>query len=116
MGTIKGDTIFKTLYSASDLLLHPSRLESFGLIPLESLACGLPILINKNTGTNDLIMSDHMGYALENEIESNFEFLLNWFTKNCLINNQELLHNTIKQNFSYSCIGEKYKNLIKKIL
>ena len=116
LGTIKGDTIFKTLYSASDLLLHPSRLESFGLIPLESLACGLPILINENTGTNDLIMSNHMGYVLENEIESNFESLLNWFTKNCLINNQELLHNTIKNNFSYSCIGEEYKNLIKKIL
>ena len=116
LGTIKGDSIFRNLYSASDLLLHPSRLESFGLIPLESLACGLPILINKNTGTNDLIISEHMGYALEDEIESNFESFLNWFNKNCLINKQKLLHNTIKENFSYSCIGKKYENLIKKIL
>lgn len=116
LGTIKNDSTLRILYSASDLLLHPSRLESFGQIPLESLSCGLPILINKNTGTNDLIISSHMGYALENEKESNFESLLNWFNKNCLINNQKLLHNTIKENFSYSYIGKKYEDLIKKIV
>jgi len=116
LGTIKSLSTFKTLYSASDLLLHPSRLESFGLIPLESLACGLPILINKNTGTSDLILSDQMGYALENEINSNFDLMLSWFNKNVLLNNQNLLHNNIKKKFSYSFIGNQYKNLINKII
>jgi glycosyltransferase involved in cell wall biosynthesis len=116
LGTINNLSTFKTLYSASDLLLHPSRLESFGLIPLEALACGLPILINKKTGTNDLILSDKMGYCLENEIDSNFDLILSWFNKNCLVNNQNLLHKNIKENFSYSVIGDKYKNLLDKIV
>lgn len=116
LGTIKDKSFFKDLYSASDLLLHPSRLENFGLIPLEALSCGLPILINKNTGTNDLILSDQMGHILEDEKISNFETIINWFNKNCLINNQKNLHNKIKENFSYTIIGKKYEDLIKKIL
>ena len=95
--------------------MNPSRLESFGQIALEALACGLPILINKNTGTNDLILSDKMGYALENGADSNFNSLLKWFNENCLSNNQYLLHNKVKEKFSYAVVASKYKDLINKI-
>jgi glycosyltransferase involved in cell wall biosynthesis len=115
LGSIKKPSELKRIYSASDLLINPSRLESFGQIALEALACGLPILINKNTGTNDLILCDEMGYVLENESDSNFGTLLEWFNKNCLANNQKLLHKKIKENFSYDVIATKYKSLIDEI-
>ena len=115
LGSIKKPSELKKIYSASDLLLNPSRLESFGQIALEALACGLPILINKNTGTNDLILCEEMGYVLENESNSNFDPLFEWFNKNCLSNNQNLLHRKIKENFSYDIIATKYKDLINKI-
>ena len=115
LGSIKKPSELKRIYSASDLLINPSRLESFGQIALEALACGLPILINKNTGTNDLILCDEMGYVLENELDSNFGTLLEWFNKNCLANNQKLLHRKIKENFSYDVVATKYKSLIDEI-
>ena len=115
LGSIKKPSELKRIYSASDLLINPSRLESFGQIALEALACGLPILINKNTGTNDLILCDEMGYVLENESDSNFGTLLDWFNKNCLANNQKLLHRKIKENFSYDVVATKYKSLIDEI-
>ena len=115
LGSIKKPSELKRIYSASDLLINPSRLESFGQIALEALACGLPILINKNTGTNDLILCDEMGYVLENESDSNFGTLLEWFNKNCLANNQKLLHRKIKENFSYDVVATKYKSLIDEI-
>ena len=115
LGSIKKPSELKRIYSASDLLINPSRLESFGQIALEALACGLPILINKNTGTNDLILCDEMGYVLENELDSNFGTLLEWFNKNCLANNQKLLHRKIKENFSYEIIATKYKSLLNEI-
>lgn len=115
LGIIKKPSELRRIYSASDLLINPSRLESFGQIALEALACGLPILINKNTGTNDLILCDEMGYVLENESESNFDALLEWFNKNCLTNNQELLHGKIKENFCDDVIAAKYKSLLDKI-
>ena len=115
LGSIKKPSELKRIYSASDLLMNPSRLESFGQIALEALACGLPILINKNTGTNDLILCDEMGYVLENESDSNFGTLLEWFNKNCLANNQKLLNRKIKENSAYDVIATKYKSLIDEI-
>ena len=41
--------------------------------------------------------------------------MLKWFNKNCLSNNQNLLHNKVKEKFSYDIIMDKYKNLINKI-
>ena len=115
LGNINDQTKLRTIYSGSNLLLNPSRLESFGQIALEALACGLPILINQNTGTNDLILSDEMGYSLENEISSNFNSLLEWFNQNCINNNQDFIHNKIKENFSYSKIANEYKKLVNEI-
>ena len=116
LGSVNNQTKLRTIYSGSNLLLNPSRLESFGQIALEALACGLPILINKDTGTNDLILNDKMGYALENEMNSDFNSFLKWFNENCLFDNQNLLHNKIKENFSYDHIGKMYKKLINEIL
>jgi len=116
LGSVNNQTKLRTIYSGSNLLLNPSRLESFGQIALEALACGLPILINKDTGTNDLILNDKMGYALENEMNSDFNSFLKWFNENCLFDNQNLLHNKIKENFSYYHIGKMYKKLINEIL
>jgi len=116
LGSIDTQNELRRLYSASNLLLNPSRLESFGQVALEALSCGLPILINKNTGTNDLILCDKMGYILENELDSNFNSLLSWFNKNCLNDNQDLLHSKIKEHFSYNVISDKYAELINKII
>ena len=115
LGSINNPNKLREVYSGSNLLLNPSRLESFGQIALEALACGLPVLINKNTGTGDLILCDEMGYTLEDEINSNFDHLLKWFNKYCLNSNQDFIHNHIKGNFSYSHVADKYKELISKI-
>lgn len=115
LGEINNPSELRKIYSASNLLLNPSRLESFGQVALEALACGLPILVNKGTGTNDLILSDEMGYILENEISSNFNSLLEWFNKNCLNNNQDLLHQKIKEYFSYDVIAKSYIKVLNKI-
>ena len=56
-----------------------------------------------------------MGYSLENEMSSNFNSLLEWFNQNCINNNQDFIHNKIKENFSYSKIANEYKELVNKI-
>jgi glycosyltransferase involved in cell wall biosynthesis len=50
-------------YSAADLLLFPSRYESFGFTPLEAMACGVPVVATK-TGIFEDLQDDRAGVVL----------------------------------------------------
>jgi len=41
--------IMPEIYNLGDFLINPSATESFGLVPLEAMACGIPCILN-NTG------------------------------------------------------------------
>lgn len=43
------------LYASCDLMVLPSNYDGFGLVVIESLACGTPVVISKMTGAIDLI-------------------------------------------------------------
>lgn len=47
------DTDLRDLYRRSDLLLFPSRLEGFGYVAAEALACGLPVVCTKGTAVEE---------------------------------------------------------------
>jgi putative colanic acid biosynthesis glycosyltransferase len=52
------------LYSASDILLCLSYQESFGLTPIEAMACGTPSVVYNNTALNEIV-SDKTGIKVE---------------------------------------------------
>ncbi|MEO8276031.1 MAG: glycosyltransferase family 4 protein [Thermoanaerobaculia bacterium] len=71
----------RELYRESDVFLFPSFFEGFGLVLLEAMACGLPILATEATAAPDLV-NDAWGrtYARES-IEALVEHL-RWFVAN----------------------------------
>jgi D-inositol-3-phosphate glycosyltransferase len=48
-------------YSASDVCAIPSYYESFGMVALESLACGTPIVATNVGGLQDIIRNNRTG-------------------------------------------------------
>jgi N-acetyl-alpha-D-glucosaminyl L-malate synthase BshA len=52
-------------YGAADLLLHPSEMESFGLAPLEAMACGVPVLAYRVGGLPEVVEDGASGHLLE---------------------------------------------------
>src|SRR5262249_27070382 len=42
-------------YSASDVFVFPSRTDTFGLVMLEALACGLPVAAYPVPGPRDVV-------------------------------------------------------------
>lgn len=58
-----------TLYSAADLLVFPSKFDTFSCVVLESLSCGLPVIAYKTKGPKDIIWHKKNGYVVDTEKE-----------------------------------------------
>jgi len=53
-------------YSAADILVVSSYYESFGLVGLESLACGTPVVSTRVGVLEDLLKRNNIGHIVEN--------------------------------------------------
>jgi len=51
-------------YSAADVCVIPSYYESFGLVALESLACGTPVVATRVGGIEGVVSQDKTGYVV----------------------------------------------------
>lgn len=52
-------------YNAADVCVFPSYYESFGLVPLESLACGTPVVATNVGDLQHIIRDGETGYVLK---------------------------------------------------
>lgn len=50
------------LLSAADLLLLPSEKESFGLVALEAMACGVPVIATRTGGLPEVVVDGECGF------------------------------------------------------
>ena len=49
------------LFVDSDLVVYPASYESFGLVPMEALLCGRPIVVSRDSGCGELIQKARAG-------------------------------------------------------
>jgi glycosyltransferase involved in cell wall biosynthesis len=57
------------LFMAADILLLPSRFDTFSCVVLEALSCGLPVIAYNTKGPKDIIEDSVSGYLVENDEE-----------------------------------------------
>ncbi|WP_372741177.1 glycosyltransferase [Neptunomonas sp.] len=55
------------LYNKADLLLLPSRFDTFGCVVLEAMTCGLPVVAYNCKGPKDIIEDKICGYLAEDK-------------------------------------------------
>ena len=53
-------------YLAGDLYAMPSRFDTFGIVVLEAMAAGLPVLISGSVGARDIVREGENGFVVEN--------------------------------------------------
>jgi len=51
-------------YRAADIFIMLSKFDTFGMVVLEAMAAGLPVIISPNVGAKDLVEEDINGFTL----------------------------------------------------
>ena len=64
--------LLSTYYRAADVVVVPSRSESFGLVALESAACGVPVVAAAVGGLRSLVVDGETGFLVESRDPAEF--------------------------------------------
>ncbi|MFC4220514.1 glycosyltransferase family 4 protein [Flagellimonas marina] len=64
LGKIKDKQKLQETYGASDIFVMPSKSELFGLVYIEALSQGLPVIYSKNEGINGYLEDKDVGFAV----------------------------------------------------
>jgi len=62
---VSGDEALAACYNGADVFVFPSRTDTFGLVMLEALACGVPVAAFPVTGPKDVIGDSKAGIMSE---------------------------------------------------
>lgn len=65
-GFLEGDELVRA-YRAADVFLFPSTTETFGLVALEAMACGVPVIAANAGGVRDIIRDGETGLLFDPE-------------------------------------------------
>lgn len=113
-GTVKDKKILKTIFNQNNFFLMPSKTETFGLVYLEALTQGLPVLFTKNQGIDGLF-DPPVGLASNPHNEKDIIYSI----EKLIINSSKYMKNISNLNFDEfrweSIFKEHYLKLYRKI-
>ena len=115
MGHLFDDFSLAALYSAADVLVIPSRQESFGQTGSEAQACGCPVVAFDTTGLQDVVAHDETGLLTRpfdsGELASNLLALL----RNDSLRQQFSLNARLRAErlWSYARVSAQYLEVYK---
>ncbi|GAB3768850.1 hypothetical protein GCM10028796_33050 [Ramlibacter monticola] len=78
MGHLSDDIAMALVYSAADVVVVPSRQESFSQTAAEAQACGVPVVAFRIGGLKDVISHAESGYLAEPFDATDFAHGLGW--------------------------------------
>ncbi len=68
-GWVKDDDLLAQIYSASDLFLMPSAMESFGMMAIEAMSCGTLPIVMDGTALSDTVNAPTCGVSTKRNKE-----------------------------------------------
>lgn len=100
------------VYSEASLLMHGAVKEPFGMVPLEALACGTPVLAHASGGPLEIVTSSLAGKLLGSTDPKEWADAILGLTSNFCPKNKV---SEMAQSFSWDISAEKLNQVIKKI-
>lgn len=99
-------------YNISDIFVLPSLKEGLGVVLLEAMACGTPVIGSNIGGIRDIIVDGQNGSFIEPGNSNNIAEKIIW-----ILSNQEIRDTfsenglkTVRERFSWDIVTEKFSN------
>lgn len=70
-GPVSKEHLIK-MYLASDLYIMLSKFDTFGMVVLEAMAAGLPVIISSNVGARDIVQEGKNGFIVSNTSDRDY--------------------------------------------
>lgn len=116
-GWLNDDNLLSDIYNAADLFLMPSIQESFGMMAIEAMSCGVLPIVLKGTALPEVVNSPACGVAIERDKE---EFLkqVQYFINNPHERNikAKACLTYARDNYNKEIYVEKIITLYKKVI
>ncbi|MEP7137640.1 MAG: glycosyltransferase [Chloroflexota bacterium] len=97
-------------YSAAEVLVMPSHYESFGMVALEAMACGTPVIASEVGGLAYLVRDGETGFTIPAEEPDTLCEKLTW-----LLNDADL-HATMSANAAAYAQDYAWEKIAKQIV
>lgn len=118
LGAIREEKTMAHAYQQCDALIMPSRLEGFGYVTAEAMACGKPVVVFRNSAAPEIIADGETGLLVETD---DIEGLAGACRQ--LAENPELAERMgragrqrVEEKFSETAAMEWYMDLYKAVL
>ncbi len=117
VGRIYDDQTLALLYSAADIMVVPSYMESFGQTASEAQACGLPVVAFKSTGLKDIISHKNTGYLAKPYYWEDIYAGIKWILDNYMdIDFKSLARKRAEKLWSPEVISKKYSLIYRELV
>jgi len=95
---VSGDEALADCYNGADVFVFPSKTDTFGLVMLEALACGVPVAAYPVTGPKDVIGGSRAG-VLSDDLRQAALDALGIDAETCVRRATEFPWSTVKDQF-----------------
>lgn len=103
------------LYRKSDIFIMPSKYETFGLVYIEAITQGLPVIYTRNQGFDGYFDEGTVGYSVKyNDVEEITDSILKILGKETWNFND--IEDKIKGSFDWKNIALEYKEVYCNII
>ena len=99
----------------ANLFILPSRFEAFGVVLIEAMATGCPV-ISTFSGGPESIVKEHSGILVQPDDPVELEKAMEQIYLNYAKYNPEEIRNFVKKNYSVEVIRKQYHKLIRDII
>jgi glycosyltransferase involved in cell wall biosynthesis len=104
----------KMLLQKSDAFVLSSQYETFGVVVIEAMSCGLPVIATKCGGPESIITLDKIG-LLSDMDENDLSNKLTYMYKNKSIYDSDYIRNHVVKNFSEETVVNQLIKIYKVV-